>query len=95
MLRRLRWGMASILTASMVTVIAVLMTTATVMDIRHTRSLVWQDVEDRGLLLSDTVTDVLADALYFVDIRHYANRSDRWNSQGVQLQGGNLQRGIP
>ena len=73
---RIAWGIASILTAGMVTVIAALMATATVMDIRHTRSLVWQDEEERGLLLSDTLSDVLADALYFADIDRLNDLTD-------------------
>ena len=73
---RIKWGIASILTASMVTVIAALMATATIMDIRHTRSMVWRDLEQHGHLLSDTLNDVLGDALYFTDIDRLKDLTD-------------------
>jgi hypothetical protein len=51
-----------------VTIIAVLMIVTTVVDFRRERSLLREDAISRGLLLSRTLGDVLADPLYFSDV---------------------------
>ena len=65
---RFRWGIASFLTLSIVAVIAMLMVTTTVLDIRRARSIFRQELEQRGLLMASTLNDVLAGPLFLTDI---------------------------
>ena len=65
---RFRWGMSAVLTISMVSVIALLITTLTVLDIRRERAIFNSELEERGLLMAETLNDVLADPVYFSDI---------------------------
>ena len=61
-------GIAPVLTLTLVSVIAVLMLTTTLLDIRHQRAIFRDELEQRGLLMANTLNEVLADPLYFTDI---------------------------
>ena len=63
-----RWGMTSILTMAMVVVITLFVTLTTVLDVRKERGIFHAELEQRGLLLAETLNEVLADPLYFTDI---------------------------
>ena len=65
---RIKWGIASVLTLSTVSVIALLMTTTTLLDIRRTRAIFLEELEQRGLIMSRTLNDALFNSLYFSDI---------------------------
>ena len=65
---RFRWGIASILTLSMVLVIAALTVTTTVLDIRRHRAIFRHELEERGILRANTLNGVMADPLYFADV---------------------------
>ena len=52
----------------MVLVIALLMASTTILDIRRTRAILGEELEQRAHLLAETLKDVLADPLYFADI---------------------------
>ena len=65
---RFRFGIASILTASMVLVVAILMAVTTLLDIRRANIIFQEGLEQRGLLLASTLNDILADPLYFIDV---------------------------
>ena len=64
----LRWGIASILTVSIVSVIVLLTALTTVLDIRRLRATFLDSLQERGLLMATTLNDVMADPLYFQDI---------------------------
>ena len=63
-----RWPIALILAASMAGVILMVITVTTALDIRQERNFSRQELEARGRLLADTLNDVLADPLYFLDV---------------------------
>ena len=65
---RFRWSIASFLIIGMVLVIALLMASTTILDIRRTRAILGEELEQRAHLLAETLKDVLADPLYFADI---------------------------
>ena len=60
--------MSAILTLTMAVVIGSLMVTTTVLDIRRARSIFHGKLEQQGLLMANTLADVLFDPLYFPDI---------------------------
>ena len=62
---RPRRGIALVLTLSMVAVIALLMVITTVLDIRRERTIFREGLQQRALLLAETLNEVLADSLYF------------------------------
>ena len=57
---RIRWGIAAVLTLSMVAVITLLMAVITVLDIRRERDFSRQRLEERGLLLEGALNEVVA-----------------------------------
>jgi len=63
-----RWPIALILAASMAGVILMVITVATVLEIRQERHFARQDLEMRGRLLANALNDSLADPLYFLDV---------------------------
>ncbi len=63
-----RLSITVILTLSMVLVIAVVMALTTVMDVHRERTLFREQLEERALLLADTLNETLADPLYFLDV---------------------------
>ena len=63
-----RWGIASFLIIGMVLVIALLMASTTILDIRRTRAIFREGLEQRAHLLAETLNDVLADPLYFAEV---------------------------
>ncbi len=63
-----RLSIAWILTLSMVFVVATLMVVTTLLDIRRANTLFQNEMQEHGFLLANTLNDVLADSLYFVDI---------------------------
>lgn len=65
---RFRWGIAPILTLSMVGVIVLLMTLVTLVDIRRERGIFRDEQEERGTLLVRGTSDILADYFYFADV---------------------------
>ena len=65
---RFRWGIASVFTLSMVLVIAVLIGTITILDIRRERTVYREGLERRGRLVASALNDVLANYLYFAQI---------------------------
>ena len=65
---RFKSGIASILTLSMVLVIALLIVVVTLVDIRRERNLSRDSLEERGLMMARTLNDVMADSIYFSDI---------------------------
>lgn len=64
----LRLGFASILTVSMVVVIVLVMTLTTLLDIRRSRNVFRADQGERGLLLANTLNEVMAGMVYFADV---------------------------
>ena len=65
---KIRWGIASVLTLSMVVVIALLMATTTILDIRRERAAFRDQLKERALLMASTLNDVLAAPIYFTDV---------------------------
>lgn len=65
----------------MVTIVALLMITTTVLDIRRARSIFREELESRGLLLANTLNDVLANPLFFRDIDELHDVADVVKSQ--------------
>ena len=78
---RCRWGIASILTVSMVVVIALVTALTTALDIRRERAIFRDQLEQQGLLLASTLNDVLADPLYFSDLDELHDIARVVNSQ--------------
>ena len=65
---RPRWGIAWMLTLTITAIIVVLMATTTFLDIRRHRSSSHHELEQRGLLTVNTLSDVLFDPLYHSDV---------------------------
>ncbi len=65
---RIRLGMFTVLMMGMVMLVASLMAVTTMLDIRRVHSFSKDQLEERGFLLANALNDVLADALYFLDI---------------------------
>ena len=63
-----RLGITTILTVSMVTVILVLTSAITFLDVRRERAVFRDELERRGRLMASTLNDVMADPMYFTDI---------------------------
>ncbi len=63
-----RWSIASVLTLGMVSIITLVMALTTVLDIRRQRAIFQDELEQRGLLMSNTLTNIMADALYYSDV---------------------------
>ncbi len=61
-------GITSILTMSMLSVIALLMTATTVLEIRRERAVFHRGLEERAHWLARTLNEVLADPLYHSDV---------------------------
>ncbi len=70
---RFRWGIASVLTFSMVSVIVLVMILTTALDVTRERTIFRNQLEKRALLLIGTLKDVVADALYFLDVDKVAD----------------------
>ena len=65
---RFRYGVAPLLTVSMVTVIVALIAILTALDIRRERAIFHDELEERGALMASTLDDVMAGPLYYTDI---------------------------
>ena len=65
---KLGWGITSILTLSMLSIIALLMTVTTVLEIRRERAIFHRGLEERAHWLARTLNEVLADPLYHSDV---------------------------
>ena len=71
------FGIASILTLTLVSLVAVLMAMITMLDIRRERTSFYDNVEKRGAFLRHGLTDVFADHLYHGRFAELASVSDR------------------
>ena len=58
-----RWPIALILAASMTGVILMVIILTSVLDIRQERNIFQQELEERGLLLADTLSEVDQDVI--------------------------------
>ena len=63
-----RWPIALILAASMTAVILMVIILTSVLNIRHQREIFRQELEERGRLLTHTLSDTLANPLYFLNV---------------------------
>ena len=63
-----RYGIAPLLTVSMVMVIVALIAILTVLDIRRERAIFRDELQERGALMANTLDDVMAGPLYYTDI---------------------------
>jgi len=70
---KFRWSIASSLTLSMVLVIVLLMSLVTFLDVRRERSIFRQELERRGTMLATTLSQTLADPLYYLDVDKVAD----------------------
>ena len=65
---RVKWGIASAMTLSMVFVIVLLMGLVTFIDIRRERTIAREGLERYGVLMANSLDEVLANDLYFPQI---------------------------
>ena len=70
-------GISSILTLTLVFLIAVLMASITMYDIRRERTSFYDNLEKRGDFLSNGLTEVFADHLYYARVRELQSAADR------------------
>ena len=70
-------GISSILTLALVFLIAVLMALITMYDIQRERTSFYDNLEKRGDFLSNGLTEVFADHLYYARVRELQSAADR------------------
>ena len=70
-------GISSILTLALVFLIAVLMALITMYDIQRERTSFYDNLEKRGGFLSNGLTEVFADHLYYARVRELQSAADR------------------
>ena len=73
---RFRWGITATITASMVVVIALIMTATTLLDVRQQRYIYLTQLDERGQLLTGAVNDLLVDWLYRSDVDNLDDLAD-------------------
>ena len=78
---KLGWGLTSILTLSTLSVIALLMTLTTVLEVRRQRTIFRDGLEERAGWLAKTLNQVLADPLYHADVDSLQDIADIVESQ--------------
>ena len=64
----IRLGLTAMLTVSMVLVIVLVMILTTLLDIRRSKTLLRTELEEQGLLLAETLNEVMAKQVYFAEI---------------------------
>ena len=70
-------GIVTILTASMVAVILVVMILTTLLDIHHTRAIFEAELEQRGLLLGNALADAMAEDVYSANRQGLSDTAER------------------
>ena len=78
---RSRWGITLMLTVAVATVITLLLTLLTVLDIRRERSLFRDGLMERSILLANGLNDTLAAHLYMSDVDALRDMADLVRSQ--------------
>ena len=67
---RFRWSIGYTLALAITLLVAILMAVTTLIDVRRENGRYRDELQDRGLLMASTLSDVMADSLYFTDIDH-------------------------
>ena len=63
-----RWGLAPLLTVAMVSIIVLFISITTMLDIRRTTNIFWDQHERSGVLMIEGINDQVVDALYLLNL---------------------------